>query len=61
MTHLPQLPTETWDMIFQETGLMTLEEAEKVRKDLMTERKFFVDASGAPSFRSIFLCIHWAI
>lgn len=40
---LPVLPPEMWDKVLRETGLWSLEEAKKVREELMLERKYFVE------------------
>ncbi|GAA6040319.1 hypothetical protein JCM8097_009419 [Rhodosporidiobolus ruineniae] len=55
-----ELPREMWDKILDDTdGLMSFDEAKKVREELMHERKFLVKENNDKVFeRSFSLCEH---
>lgn len=47
---LPVLPPELWGKVLEESGLWTMEEAKKVREELMQERKYFVEQEQGELF-----------
>ena len=48
---LPDLPTELWSKALEETPLLSLKEAKKVREELMEERKTLVVENDRVIFR----------